>query len=74
MFFDSQGSTLSVSHEMVILMIFFRHENQACPPSLSNLGKLRQGIKADLLLCLENCIQTTPSQPDAEVVILEMEL
>ncbi len=51
---------------------FFHHENQrVAPPSLSNLGKLRQGTKADLLSCLENCIELAPSQPDAEVAILD---
>ena len=32
---------------------FFRHENQACPPSLSDAGRLHLGIKSDLLVCLE---------------------
>ena len=47
---------------------FFQHENQ---PSLSNLGKLRQGNKADLLSCLENYTESAPSQPTAEVTILD---
>ena len=50
---------------------FFRHENQAYPPSLSNLGKLRQGNKADLLSCLENCTESISSQPNAEVANLD---
>ena len=32
---------------------FFRHENQPTPPSLSKLGEIRSGKKADLLRCLE---------------------
>ena len=32
---------------------FFSHENHACPPSLSQGGKLRLGSKADLMPCLE---------------------
>ena len=32
---------------------FFQHENQACPPALSNGGGIRQGDKSDLLACLE---------------------
>ena len=32
---------------------FFSHENHACPPSLSQEGKLRLGSKADIMLCLE---------------------
>jgi len=55
---------------------FFRHENQACPPSLSNNGKLRQGTKADLLNCLENCTDVEmptleSTHPDTEVAILD---
>ncbi|KAL8594677.1 hypothetical protein ACOMHN_052410 [Nucella lapillus] len=32
---------------------FFRHENQACPPALSDGGSLCTGTKRDLLTCLE---------------------
>ena len=32
---------------------FFRHENQAHPPVLSDCGKLHLGNKSDLLTCLE---------------------
>ena len=32
---------------------FFRHENQPIPPSLSKLGDMRIGKKADLLKCRE---------------------
>ena len=28
---------------------FFRHKNQACPPALSQNGRLREGGKSDLL-------------------------
>ena len=37
---------------------FFEHENQACPPSISDMGQLRQGSKSDLMACL-----TKSSQP-----------
>ena len=30
---------------------FFEHENQACPPSISDMGQLRQGSKSDLMEC-----------------------
>lgn len=53
---------------------FFRHENQACPPSLSQHGKLRLGTKADLLPCLENLIEQTDSLPlslHPDVIILD---
>lgn len=41
---------------------FFEHENQACPPALSQLGKLRAGTKSDLVGCLEDLV---PAQEDA---------
>ena len=31
---------------------FFQHENQACPPSLSQMGGLRTGTKSELMPCL----------------------
>ena len=33
---------------------YFQHKNQACPPSLSQMGGLRPGTKSDLMPCLEN--------------------
>ena len=33
---------------------FFKHENQAYPPSLSQMGVIRSGNKSDLLNCLED--------------------
>ncbi len=41
---------------------FFEHEKQVCPPSLSQLGKLRTGTKSDLVGCLEDLV---PNQEDA---------
>ena len=32
---------------------FFAHENQACPPSLSDMGKMRHSAKSDLLSSLQ---------------------
>ena len=40
---------------------FFKHENQACPPSLSSVGSMRSGTKSDLLNCLEDLASTTES-------------
>ena len=40
----------------------FAHENQAYPPALSQMGKLRNGTKSDLAHCLENL---APTQVDA---------
>ena len=31
---------------------FFKHENQAYPPFISDHGNLRFGTKSDLLICL----------------------
>ena len=46
------------------LQDIFKHENQACHPSLSQLGKLRSGTKADLLGCLEsNCAAARGEAP-----------
>jgi len=33
--------------------LFFLHENQLYPPSLSDLGKLPKGQKSDLLKCFD---------------------
>ena len=52
---------------------FFQHENQAYPPSLSNMGKLRTGNKSDLMPCLENlvAVKVCLSTPRAQVSILD---
>ncbi|KAL8591519.1 hypothetical protein ACOMHN_000534 [Nucella lapillus] len=44
---------------------FFMHENQPYPPSLSKLGELRSGKKADLLACLsqKQNLRGAPSSP-----------
>ena len=38
----------------------FEQENQACPPSISDMGQLRHGSKSDLMECL-----TKSSQPES---------
>lgn len=52
---------------------FFRHENQACPPSLSQRGSLRFGTKSDLLTCLSTLSNPTKdiSELDVECCILD---
>ncbi len=53
---------------------FFRHENQAYPPFLSQHGKLRIGTKADLLPFLENLIDQSDSLSSTlhpDVIILD---
>ncbi len=50
---------------------FFKHENQSCPPSLSQHGKLRSCKKADLLECPDNCREARIESPPSDVVILD---
>lgn len=56
------------------LQEFFSHENQTCPPSLSDRGKLRLGTKSDIVRCLEEAVpedeEDEPS-PVGDVVILD---
>ncbi len=49
---------------------FFTHENQACPPSISDGGRLRQGSKADLLQGFEKLYETRPDNPEVSVLII----
>jgi len=53
------------------LDMFFAHENQASPPSLSLGGKLRSGTKADLLNCLELEEHQSTSIPVVEAKFLD---
>ena len=48
---------------------FFEHENQACPPSLSHMGKLRTGTKSDLLGCLEDLVLSQGNSPSTRVQV-----
>lgn len=52
---------------MAIWKIFFRHENQSYPPSLSKFENLRSGTKADLL----NCFKNTYPVPSDDVPTLD---
>ena len=47
---------------------FFQHENQAYPPALSQMGKLRIGTKSDLVGFLEQDLSPTPI---VQVVLLD---
>ena len=51
----------------------FHHENQPCPPSLSQLSKLRLGTKADLMGSgLESCTtDVRHDAPDIDVIIID---
>ena len=45
----------------------FQHENQPCPPSLSQMGALRGGTKSDLLSCLQDLTNmNVPHSPAGE--------
>ena len=50
---------------------FFRHENQACPPSLSVGGRLHLGTKSDMLVCLENYSKSQPEAPKITSIIID---
>ena len=52
---------------------FFKHENQSCPPSLSNLGKLRlPRKKLELVECLQANVNLQSSMPtDINTIIID---
>ena len=52
-------------------MLFFSHENQPYPPSLSNNGSLRFGSKSDLLACLENLVGSKDQCPPVDARVLD---
>lgn len=51
---------------------FFRHENQAAPPSLSDMGGLRHCTKSDLIGCVESLIVAPQNDaPDVDAKVLD---
>ena len=50
---------------------FFSHENHAAPPALSTGGKLRIGVKADLLHCLKSSQSEDRSAPLLDATVLD---
>ena len=50
---------------------FFRHENQQCPPALSDGGRLYLGSKSDLLVCLEGHAEPQSEAPTVTAVVLD---
>jgi len=50
---------------------FFRHENQPTSPSLSKLGDMRTGKKADLQKCLERSCLGSGNADEEEVLVDE---
>ena len=50
---------------------FFEHENQACPPSISDMGQLRHGSKSDLMECLTKSSQPESIHPGIDAKVLD---
>ena len=50
---------------------FFQFENQPWPPSLSQMGNLREGQKADLVKCLQTIVNPEATQPTPDAIILD---
>ena len=48
-----------------------RHENQQCPPALSDGGRLYLGSKSDLLVCLECHAEPQSEVPTVTAVVLD---
>jgi len=53
------------------LNTFFEHETHLYPPSLSNSGEIRFGVKSDLLTCLESLVPSQPTPPSIDVLVLD---
>ncbi|CAC5403759.1 unnamed protein product [Mytilus coruscus] len=53
------------------LVEFFRHENQAYPPSLSQFGELRHGSKSDLLVQLERITDSVNEAPTVDALVID---
>ena len=49
----------------------FCHENQACPPALSDGESLRIGTKSDLLICFEEFSSAQSEVPDTTCLFLD---
>ena len=50
---------------------FFRHENHAYPPSLSQFGDLLSGSKADIAAFLEEFSESVADSPSVDVLVLD---
>ena len=53
---------------------FFQHENQACPPSLSQMGGLRTGTNSEPTPCLENLIPVKGDLTTPKVLVIIMDV
>ena len=63
-------SSLYVASQMDLHQ-FFQYENQAYPPALSQMGKLRTGTKSDLVGCLEDLV---PVQDNSRTPVVQVQL
>ena len=60
------------NNRLTLQVCFNKHVNQACPPPLSQLGKIRSGTKVDIFGCLErNCAAARGEAPGADVKIVD---
>jgi len=50
---------------------FFEHENQSSPPSISDMGQLRQGSNSDVLDCITKDSPPVQHAPDVDANILD---
>ena len=50
---------------------FFRHENQACPPALSDGWSLRLGTKSDLLTCFQEIADERSEAPPTTSLVID---
>ena len=50
---------------------FFRHENQACPPALSDGWSLRLGTKSDLLACFQEIADERSEAPPTTSLVID---
>lgn len=50
---------------------FFKHENHAWPPSISEFGQLRTSVKSDIIGCLEGVVPDHDQPNNLDLVLLD---
>ena len=80
-FFEDSGDMLSLDKTLFSRLYIacqvrqsnldslFEHENQACPPSISDMGQLPHGSRSDLMECL--VLTTSKYYPGIETKVLD---
>ena len=53
------------------MKMFFSHENNVFPPSLTSQGRMYHGTKSELIKCLESDVPVAHTSPKADVIILD---